>query len=52
MLTNLTGSDLGPISTEDPYIYSYWYKKVISSTHNKMMVEFRADEIDATEGKR
>ena len=39
VISSLTSSDLGPISTEFPYIYSHWYKKVISSTHNKMMVE-------------
>ena len=44
MLTNLTGSDLGPISTKYPYYYSHWHKKIISSTNNKMLVEFRSDD--------
>ena len=45
MLTNLTGSDLGPISTKYPYYYSHWHKKIISSTNNKMLVEFRSDDV-------
>ena len=50
MLTNLTGSDLGPISTKSPYIYSHWHKKIISSTNNKMLVEFRSDDVNEGDG--
>ena len=50
MLTNLTGSDLGPISTKYPYYYSHWHKKIISSTNNKMLVEFRSDDVNEGNG--
>ena len=47
MIASLTGPDMGPI--EDPWhysdnYYSYWHKKIISSTSNKMLVEFRSDD--------
>ena len=46
VIASLTGPDLGPISFEDPYLFSLWHKKIISSTYNKMLVEFRSGEID------
>ena len=50
MLTNLTGSDLGPISLKSPYYHSHWHKKIISSTNNKMLVEFRSDDVNEGDG--
>ena len=44
VIASLTGPDLGPISSED--FFSLWHKKIISSTYNKMLVEFRSGEID------
>ena len=48
MVASLTGPDTGPQSSE--YLYyqlnSQWHKKIISSTSNKMLVEFRSDEDD------
>ena len=32
-------------SSESPYYYSPWHKKTISSTSNKMLVEFRSDDV-------
>ena len=46
MISNLTGPDLGPISSEKPFIISHWHKQIISSTHNKMLVEFRSGNIN------
>ena len=42
VIASLTGPDFGPISE---YYYSNWQKKIISSTSNKMLVEFRSDDI-------
>ena len=44
VIASLTGPDLGPISYEWPYYYSYWQKKIISSTSNKMLVEFKSND--------
>ena len=44
MIDSLTDLDFGPISSESPYKYSHWQKKIISSTSNKMLVEFRSDD--------
>ena len=44
MIASLTGTDDGPISSEIHYLdSSHWYRKIISSTNNKMLVEFRSD---------
>ena len=53
MIASLTGPDMGPI--EDPWhysdnYYSYWHKRIISSTSNKMLVEFRSDDSDESQG--
>ena len=40
-IANLTGPDAGPKSK---FAYSNWEKKVISSSSNKMMVEFKSDD--------
>ena len=45
VIASLTGPDVGPISSEDPYYYGHWQKKIISSTSNKMLVEFRSDDV-------
>ena len=44
LIASLTGSDLGPVSSEYHYKFSRWQKKIISSTSNNMLVEFRGDE--------
>ena len=45
MITSLTGSDVGPISFEYKR-YSRWEKKIISSTNNRLLVEFRSDDVN------
>ena len=50
VIASLTGPDLGPISSEAPYIMSRWHKKIISSTHNKMLVEFKSGYINEGDG--
>ena len=47
MIASLTGPDFGPISY---YSWSHWQKKIISSTSNKMLVEFRSDDVDEQNG--
>ena len=42
LLAYLTGSDEGPKSES---IFSNWNKKIISSTTNKMIIEFKSDDI-------
>ena len=42
-MANLTGPDRGPQSYDDSY--SYWKKKIFSSSSNNMLVEFRSDSI-------
>ena len=49
-IASLTGSDNGPQShdsTEYPVVIasSHWQKKIISSTSNKMLLEFRSDDV-------
>ena len=51
VIDSLTSLDVGPISYtgpisfEYPYYYSRWEKKIISSKSNKILVEFRSDDI-------
>ena len=47
MIASLTGPDFGPISY---YSWSHWQKKIISSTSNKMLVEFRSDDVNEKNG--
>ena len=42
VIASLTGPDWGPQSYHHN---SHWQKKIISSTSNKMLVEFRSDDI-------
>ena len=42
MIASLTGPDYGPQSYDSG---SRWQKKIISSTSNKMLVEFRSDDV-------
>ena len=42
VITSLTGADTGPISYLEIH-WSRWQKKIVSSTSNKMLVEFRSD---------
>ena len=45
VIANLTSPDIGPISSEfTSSTGSRWQKKIISSTSNKMLVEFRSDD--------
>ena len=44
-IAHLTGIDLGPVSYYG-YYGSHWQKKIISSSSNKMLVEFRSDDED------
>ena len=41
MIASLNSPDLGP---QTYWPYSHWQKKIISSTSNKMLVEFRSDD--------
>ena len=41
MIASLNGPDLGPQSYKS---YSCWQKKIVSSTSNNMLVEFRSDD--------
>ena len=41
MIAHLTGPDSGPLLYHSS---SHWQKKIISSTSNKMLVEFRSDK--------
>ena len=50
MIDSLTGPDFGPISSEWPYEYSRWQKKIITSTSNKRLVEFRSDVVEEHDG--
>ena len=47
MISRLSGPDAGPKSK---YVYSNWEKKVISSSSNKMMVEFKSDDTEERTG--
>ena len=42
MIASLNSPDIGP---KTYWPYSHWQKKIISSTSNKMLVEFRSDDI-------
>ena len=42
LISRLSGPDSGPKSQ---FTYSNWEKKIISSSTNKMMVEFKSDDI-------
>ena len=42
LISRLTGSDLGPNSMFD---ISIWEKKIISSSHNQMIIEFISDDV-------
>ena len=44
MIAKLTGSDDGPIKSEQDWMNTHWKKKVISSSSNNMLVEFRSDD--------
>ena len=48
MIASLNGPDQGPQSiiqlSQSYYTWSGWQKKIISSTSNKMLVEFRSDD--------
>ena len=46
VIASVNGPDMGPISSYYPYQFSWWHKKIISSTSNKMLVEFRSYEVD------
>ena len=51
MIASLTGPDIGPISSEfTSSTGSRWQKKIISSTSNKMLVEFRSDDAHEWDG--
>lgn len=50
MISSLTGTDSGPISSEEFYYKSHWRKKIISSTHNKMLVQFRSGDFNEGDG--
>ena len=43
MIASLTGQDDGPSRSYSSW--SYWQKKIISSTSNKMLVEFISDDV-------
>ena len=45
MIASLTYTDFGPISSYS-FTNSHWLKKIISSTCNKMLLEFRTDDVD------
>ena len=46
LIASITGPDArGPQSYFTPYQTSRWQKKIISSTSNNMLVEFRSDDV-------
>ena len=47
-IDSLTEFDFGPLRDYYFYKQSYWQKKIISSTSNKMLVVFRSDDLDQT----
>ena len=49
-IDSLTEFDFGPLRDYYFYKQSYWQKKIISSTSNKMLVEFRSDDVDERYG--
>ena len=44
MIASLTGPDNGP-SSQYNFYSSHWQKKIISSSSNKMLVEFRSNDV-------
>ena len=54
MIASLTSQDNGPQLIDQTYgshyDKSYWQKKIISSTGNKMLVEFRSDDFGEWDG--
>ena len=54
MIASLNGPDQGPQSiiqlSQSYYTWSGWQKKIISSTSNKMLVEFRSDDVYEWDG--
>ena len=44
VIASLSGTDIGPVSVEKPYHRGHWRKKIISSSINNMIVEFRSDD--------
>ena len=50
MIASLSGLDFGPQSFLKDFHNSRWQKNIISSTSNKMLVEFRSDVVDEMEG--
>ena len=47
VIASLTGPDMGPQSY---WSHSHWQTKIISSTSNKMLVEFRSDDFYEWQG--
>ena len=43
VIASLTGQDNGP---ESDFSSSYWQRKIISSSSNSMLVEFRSDDVN------
>ena len=53
VIASLTGPDSGPFIHMNNAIHSHyspWQKKIISSTSNKMLVEFRSDDFMQLDG--
>ena len=46
MIASLSGLDFGPQSFLKDFHNSRWQKNIISSTSNKMLVEFRSDDVN------
>lgn len=44
VIASLNGPDNGP--KHSFHSYSYWQNKIISSTSNKMLIEFRSDDVN------
>ena len=51
VIASLTGPDIGPVSLEKPYYRGHWQKKIISSSINNMLVEFKSDDEDEVKGE-
>ena len=49
-IDSLTEFDFGPLRDYYFYKQSYWQKKIISSTSNKMLVEFRSVDVHERDG--
>ena len=56
VIASLYDIDMGPIPDDSndflvaSFFHSYWHKKIISSTSNNMLVEFRADSFQKVLG--